>query len=181
MQRDRILFDKIKNEFQKPILRFYQWERPALSYGRTQGLDAATRTLYQNKKWDVVQRPTGGGIVLHKNDLCFSILWRKGCNVLPWKITDSYRMIHEWMQSSLSMLGISSSPATHSNVLPGGWCFENPICYDLLAEGKKIVGGAQWRDGNTALHQGSIQLNLPERSIFIFKKCFEDFFHVKFQ
>jgi lipoate-protein ligase A len=219
MQRDRVLFKKIKNQFQKPILRFYYWQKQTLSYGRTQGLRDSVRRTYESQGWDIVQRPTGGGIVLHGTDLCFSILWRKENEALPWKIQGSYQLIHEWIQWSLGALGIRSrlkhpayaglrSPNPHPGSplrdslhpfpsrlngreresskeeagLPtqeGGWCFESPICYDLVHEGRKVVGGAQWRDGNTALHQGSIQLALPERSIFIFKRYFEKFFNVQ--
>lgn len=181
MNRDRILFKKMKNEQQNPILRFYKWKPPTLSYGRTQKIDEETRKKFILEGWNLTERPTGGGKVFHKNDLCFSVFWRKENGCLPWTILDSYRLIHEWIQKSLEKIGVESSLLEiKKDDLKQSWCFQNPVSFDLISNHSKVVGGAQWRDGNSALHQGSIQLDLNESTLPIFKSNFESFFNVTF-
>ena len=70
MERDREI---LKNSANLPILRFYGWAAPALSYGRTRGIDSASQEEAMDKGRAVVQRPTGGGYVEHEKDICFSM------------------------------------------------------------------------------------------------------------
>src|SRR5207247_262800 len=146
MDLDRKLFQAVKEKIEKPTVRFYAWKNPTISYGRTQGIDRQTERQSRNEGWEKVMRPTGGGKVIHKNDLCFSVLWRKENGAIPWKITDSYFLIHLWIQKSLNALGFPSDMVETSD-RRSGWCFKSAVCFDLAAGGDKIVGGAQWRDG----------------------------------
>src|SRR4051794_8387098 len=79
-------------EGQSPTLRFFRFRQPTLSYGRHQSLET-TKPLAPSG-WDVVQRPTGGGIVLHGDDLCLSLCWRVGQRPLPLHLKDHYAWIH---------------------------------------------------------------------------------------
>src|SRR5258708_1921426 len=88
---------------------------------------------------------------------------------------DSYRFIHEWVQAALKGLGVQTHfyKSDFKGVNYGNqWCFKSAVCNDLIANGEKIVGGAQWRDGLTAMHQGSIQLELSESQLGPFKNAF---------
>jgi len=58
------------------------------------------------------------------------------------------------------------------------WCFQSPVCYDLISENKKIVGGAQWREGKSAIHQGSIAIPVSQSSLSLFKETFKSIFKV---
>ncbi len=200
MEKDRELFQKVREAQEKPFLRFYQWKTPTLSYGRTQGIDANTQIEYEAKGWEIVRRPSGGGKVLHQGDLCYTLVWRKEDDALPWEVSESYCAIHRWVKISLERLGFSMEQRLQKNSSDkNSWCFQNPIQYDILSQGEKIIGGAQWREGNTALHQGSIQLEklgtvplgtVPNFSNFTnfsvssltsaFKSNFESFFNIKF-
>lgn len=183
MERDRVYFEALKTGAAGPALRFYRWQRPALSYGRTQGLDAAAKEAAVRDGYDVVRRPTGGGKVRHLNDLCFSLFWTRAQKTIPWKVSDSYCAIHRWIQFCLKEQGL----VTQLSASPGGvpdqnksWCFQSPVEHDLLRAGQKIVGGAQWRDGNYALHQGSLQ-SADGVPLSLFKSSFETFFNVRFE
>lgn len=177
MNRDREI---LKNHLALPALRFYRWASPALSYGRTQGIHASDLGEAAKKGWAVVQRPSGGGKVEHGNDLCFSIFWTKEVKSLPWKVKGSYLAIHEWIAKSLDELGIASLLTQKGMNPDSGWCFQSAVCFDLISDGSKIVGGAQWREKNAALHQGSIQLGLGEETLGVFKKTFQETFNVSF-
>ncbi|MDQ2919081.1 MAG: octanoyltransferase, partial [Verrucomicrobiota bacterium] len=54
-----------------PLLRFYSWARPSLSFGYF-GLFAEVADQIQER--DIVRRWTGGGIVLHGTDLTYSVI-----------------------------------------------------------------------------------------------------------
>ncbi|MGH8099863.1 MAG: lipoyl protein ligase domain-containing protein, partial [Chthoniobacterales bacterium] len=57
-------------------------------------------------------------------------------------------------------------------------CFMNPVCADVLLDGRKIAGAAQRRTRRGLLHQGSIQNidtgnNLAERFAQVLSKQIE--------
>ncbi len=173
MERDR----KILQTFTAPALRFYRWSQPAVSFGRTQGIDPQVEHSILQKGIMVVGRPSGGGIVEHGKDLCFSLFWNKETTTIPWKVTDSYLAIHEWIWEALQELGIPAEMVNKKDQ-DSGWCFQSAVCHDLTLAGKKIVGGAQWRERNRALHQGSIQCDLPTHAATVFQNHFEKKFGV---
>lgn len=176
MEFDRTLFRSLKDAGGPGILRFYTWRFPTVSYGRTQPIDLPSQERLISAGWKVVQRPTGGGRVYHRDDLCFSILWRKDDAAIPWEIMESYRAIHGWIRDALADLGRPTE--FHQDRSRGvnygdKWCFQNAVCADLVEGGKKLVGGAQWRDGAAALHQGSIQWPEAHQRIESFRAAFE--------
>ena len=180
MDKDQMLFDAVKRGESLPALRFFRWANPALSYGRTQGIDLQSRTDALAQGLEVVRRPTGGGKVPHGTDLCFSLHWRKEDPAIPWTISDSYLVIHRWIQQSLEELGHPTEILPRKCEDETGWCFQSAVCYDLVRNGSKVVGGAQWRDAKAALHQGSIQLALPDASVEVFRRRFESAFGIAF-
>jgi lipoate-protein ligase A len=180
MEDDQRLFDQLKKGTGFPSLRFFKWQSPAVSYGRTQGLDPATKKIAELKNLEIARRPSGGGKVFHGEDLCFSLVWNKKNAQIPWKVRDSYRAIHQWIGQSLAELGFQTEMVEGKAHLQTGWCFEGAVCFDLVSSGQKIVGGAQWRDGDAALHQGSIQLTLERETLPTFKRHFETLFKIRF-
>src|ERR1700704_2242891 len=54
-----------------PMIRFYQWDHPALSFGY---FGKFTEVSAHSTKRDLVRRWTGGGIVFHGNDLTYSLV-----------------------------------------------------------------------------------------------------------
>lgn len=173
MERDK----KIFLSFSAPILRFYRWAQPAVSFGRTRGIDGEVERAALEKGWRVVCRPTGGGIVEHADDLCFSLFWPKADGTLPWKVSDSYAAIHEWIAEGLKELGVETA-SVHQKDRENGWCFQTAVCHDLTSGGKKIVGGSQWRQKDKALHQGSIQTALSASAVPVFEERFRNKFGV---
>ena len=161
---------KIFRSFSAPVLRFYRWAHPAVSFGRTRGIDSEIERAALEKGWMVVGRPTGGGIVEHADDLCFSLFWSKSDPVLPWNVADSYAAIHKRIAQGLKKLGLSTARVVKKES-ETGFCFQTAVCHDLMMDGRKIVGGAQWRKKNKALHQGSIQAPLPGNAVSVLEKC----------
>src|SRR5713226_1033962 len=164
-----------------PSIRFYRWSSPALSFGYfgrfADVVDYATQR-------DLVRRWTGGGIVLHGDDLTYSIIVPRNDPVFAGSSMSIYENVHRALCEALSVI------AKHADLLAvaavcdrrtiqdrsvHSWeitereinatvtdrryndCFANPVRADVLVDGRKVAGAAQRRTRAGLLHQGSIQ------------------------
>jgi lipoyl(octanoyl) transferase len=144
-----------------PVLRFYGWNSPAASFGYFQKYsDVERATLLR----PLVRRPTGGGIVPHDADWTYSLVFPAGH---PWHAlvaVESYRRVHEWIQSAFAKLDIAAELAPHARKAEAGQCFAGHEKFDVLWRQKKIAGAAQRRTRAGLLIQGSVQPPLPTLS-----------------
>lgn len=144
-------------------LRFFHWvPGAAATYGYAQFYSEVHRALPPAFFENAARRPTGGGIVLHGDDLTFSLIFQ-----YPGRPTEIYQKLHRCILENLVRQGQAlclSGVAPKESYQPShaheaSACFQNPVENDLLtAEGKKILGGALRRFGTTVLYQGSLQL-----------------------
>jgi lipoate-protein ligase A len=143
----------------RPLLRFYSWDRPAVSIGYVQRYDAAPAG------YAVVRRPTGGGVVYHDCDFTYSIAFPPGHWLGGLDRNASYDWLNRTLQNALARLGIaaelSQQQIPHAVDRAKMICFTNPTRYDLLLNGRKIAGSAQRRTANGVLHQGSLNFGTP--------------------
>lgn len=144
-----------------PVLRFYHWTAgPAVTFGYGQFYDSV-RAQTPPQAGPLCRRPTGGGMVLHGEDLTFSLVFQTGH-----KPKEIYAALHGAIeralleQAHLASLRQGAVPASayapQQNGAAGG-CFVNPVQDDLLVNGQKILGGAIRRFGSAVLYQGSLQ------------------------
>lgn len=162
MAIDEILLSRA----QTPILRFYRWHRPSISFGyfvcfAEACLGAGDRAM--------VRRWTGGGIVPHGEDLTYSIIIGASDNafLLPPRII--YQRVHAALSSALREMGITTFLTEADEPKLSEACFANPVLSDVIEDGRKIAGAAQRKTRNGLLHQGSIQrqsLNKEFRTLF---------------
>jgi lipoate-protein ligase A len=144
---------------QQPVLRFYGWTLPAATFGYFQKFDeVSTATMLR----PLIRRPTGGGVVPHDADWTYSAVFPAGHEWHSLKAEDSYRRIHEWIQTAFSKLHVPSALASCcKKVIHGeggtGQCFIGHEKHDLLWNGRKIAGAAQRRNTFGLLIQGSVQ------------------------
>ena len=156
-------------------LRFYGWETPAVSIGYSQKAESDINLQYCNSVGiDIVKRPTGGRAVLHENELTFSFNVSIENPLFPKNILNSHKKISEALLLGLHTLGVNaklqykSKKGIHRNP----FCFSASSLYELVFDGKKIVGCAQRRFRNSFLEHGSIPLKLDRRklsSIFMYR------------
>jgi lipoate-protein ligase A len=138
-----------------PVLRVYRWARPSVSFGYFERWEPV-RAAHPER--DAVRRWTGGGVVLHGDDLTYSVLVPGAGGMAE----ASYTFIHGALCAALQDMGIPALAASSSAPKISQSCFENPVLHDVMAGGKKIAGAAQRRTRLGLLHQGSIQgLELP--------------------
>lgn len=137
----------------EPTVRIYSWEAPSVSFGYfSRWADVAS----QWPERDAVRRWTGGGIVLHGDDITYSLLIPKECPLGASRAADSYRAIHKCVARWLTESGVPAD-LTAGQPKVSDECFVNPAPHDVMAGTQKISGAAQRRTRAGLLHQGSIQ------------------------
>jgi lipoate-protein ligase A len=164
MAIDEVLLEHQKKPDSAPCLRFYSWEKPAISCGYFQGVpEVARRFRAAEKKMQVVRRLTGGGLVFHGEDLTFSLTLTATHPRFSGDVKSSYLKVNQvlWrvlkgMYEGLDYADCKSVPSGRAR--GERVCFESPSCYDLLLAGKKVVGSSQRRLGSAVLHQSSVFL-----------------------
>src|SRR5439155_24757877 len=85
-----------------PTIRFYRWCSPALSFGYFGKFSDVA--IYAAKR-DLVRRWTGGGIVLHGNDLTYSIVIPASDPVFDESSIGIYEKIHHALAGALNEVG----------------------------------------------------------------------------
>jgi lipoate-protein ligase A len=142
--------------------RHYEWRGPAFTFGLSQSLEFVRAQLPAGEDFDLCRRPTGGGVVDHRDDWTYTLVIPRGHPLEAERATQSYRSVHACLADALRALGAPvvlkerHVNATASN-LPGV-CFQRAEVFDVLNEytGDKVAGAAQKRNKNGLLLQGSI-------------------------
>jgi lipoate-protein ligase A len=135
-----------------PALRLYGWNPPAVSIGYFQGLaeeidvDACAR-----RGFDIVRRISGGGAVLHKSELTYSIILPLNHPLAKSGLDESYRLLCAGLVEGLRRLGVE---AVFSGI------------NDILAGGKKVSGSAQTRRLGCLLQHGTVLLDSDVDEMF---------------
>ncbi len=141
-------------------LRFYGWNRPALSFGRNNAnLEEIDLDVCKAKEIELVRRITGGKTVLHQHELTYSIC--SDISLFSSSILKTYRMISQPLSESLRAFGVKAeiSPK-QSRKGKTTICFQEVSAYEIAVNKRKIVGSAQFRKVNRFLQHGSILLDL---------------------
>lgn len=136
-----------------PILRFYRWQRPSLSFGY---FGRFADVAAESRERDLVRRWTGGGIVAHGADLTYSFILPRAVGAAIPTPQQIYRQMHGAIRQALAEhLQVSLANADEPKISEA--CFANAVTADVLLQGRKIAGAAQRRTRAGLLHQGSIQ------------------------
>jgi lipoate-protein ligase A len=137
-----------------PVLRFYGWRQPSISFGYF-GKFADIADEADGR--DVVRRWTGGGSVLHGEDLTYSLVTPASDPASTLGPSAIYAALHEAIRDALLTQGRRTELAAATAPRVSDACFANPVRDDVLFLGRKIAGAAQRRTRGGLLHQGSIQ------------------------
>jgi len=147
------------------VLRFYDWDPPGLSLGYFQRFDEPPAPQADLFGAVVTRRTTGGGAILHRGEITFSIAGGEGRPPFDRSVEESYHVIHGAIACGLARIGIAAalreevpSLSQGTKEHAAGRCFYAVTGYDLVAGGRKLVGSAQRRKDQRILHHGSIPL-----------------------
>ena len=133
----------------RPLVRLYAWCQPAVSYGYFQKYPTHLAGQYE-----IVRRPTGGGLVYHGQDTTYTLVIPPGQALYRLSTSAAYRAIHRAVAAALTA---QAELLPHAQAPRGQYeCFQNPVAGDVVAGTQKLAGGAQRRGRAGVLHQGSI-------------------------
>ena len=161
MAVDEALMDAARRG--ETLVRFYRWSPPCLSLGRNQ----PARGLYDRDAArelgvDVVRRPTGGRAVYHHREVTYAVAAPAG----RWgSLRESYALLNRALIAGLSAVGVPAAAARTGGATPGPSpraCFRDPLPGEVVVDGRKLVGSAQWRDGGALLQHGSVLLRAEQ-------------------
>lgn len=144
-----------------PRFRHYEWRAPAFTFGLSQSIEFVRAQLPPGGHFDLCRRPTGGGVVDHREDWTYALVIPRGHPLEAERAAHSYRVVHAAMADAFRELGIAVVLKEHRDENGGGLpgvCFQKPEVHDVLNErtGEKIAGAAQKRNKHGLLMQGSI-------------------------
>jgi len=160
MAVDEALFNKCEREENKTFIRFYGWNPPSVSIGRSQKAKSViNHNKTKDKGIDFVRRPTGGKTVLHYDELTYSVNSSDSFFVDSSSVRYIYNLIAKALLRGLKNLKLDAKivskdpkglPRTN---LP---CFSYPTRDEIVIKNKKIIGSAQKRTKNAFLQHGSV-------------------------
>lgn len=164
MALDEVLFRQSQEEkIQVPLIRFFFSSEPWITVGYSSlkrgNPYRKTAALIHRSRVPVCRRMTGGGSVLHGDDLIFSLIARKSAHEYFSSVRVSYLHIHEAVKAAMEKLGFSPRFYRCDERLTAGEdCFVFPVATDLELKGRKVAGGSQKRSAGLLLHEESIRV-----------------------
>lgn len=170
MEKDTILLETL-NPAQEPILHFYEWKSPSITYGHFIKVDQILNLqALEELKIEVAKRPTGGGVIIHLFDLAFSFLLPSGHPSFSLNTLENYRVVNNLVQKAILPFIHEKSPELLKvdpvdDSVGKHFCMAKPTIYDVIVGDKKVAGAAQRRKSQGFLHQGSIAISPPDLSI----------------
>lgn len=150
-----------------PRFRHYGWRGPAFTFGYAQKIAFVRGQLPAGEHVDLCRRPTGGGLVDHREDWTYVLVIPRGHPLEEARATQSYRAVHEAIAAALAAQGIEAAlklaepapdEAENARTTPAGVCFQRAEVFDVVhaRTAEKIAGAAQKRNKHGLLFQGSI-------------------------
>lgn len=147
MALEEAIMDSVRTNSSPPTLRFYSWNKPAVSIGFFQNPEKELNL--ENCKKDsieVFRRITGGGAVFKSvEEINYSFVIREDEPLIPKEVIKSYELICGAIITGLKELGFNPK--------------FKPI-NDIMILEKKFSGNAQTRINNVLLHHGTILLKV---------------------
>ena len=162
MARDELLLQRVGQGESPPTLRLYGWSTPTVSLGYFQrfrdfeALPAPAGTL------PVVRRQTGGGAILHDQELTYSLTLPVGHPLARLPIARLYTAVHDALVETVATWEIDARSFGQPNRDGGSkgpfFCFERHYEVDIMIGADKLAGSAQRRTSRSVLQHGSIMI-----------------------
>ena len=146
MAADQVLLENYsKND--DPVFRIYEWAEATLSLGRNEKIDhRIDLDACENLGIPIVRRITGGKAVLHGFDLTYSLVGGVLDKQFNRGVLDNYRFLAKGFYAFFEELGLKPELWEHSpqnKKINTHVCFSVISAYEILVEGRKIIGSAQ--------------------------------------
>ena len=150
-------------EGERPILRLYGWE-PSLSLGRFSNLSSSIDlSTLATQQLPFVRRMTGGGILVHGDDLSYSLILPRSL-LQSRGVKESYRHLCRFLINLYGKLGHRPAFAQELAMgsAPSNLCLAGSEPYDIIIAGRKMGGNAQRYTSRTLFQHGTIPRSIDE-------------------
>ena len=168
MADDLLLLEDSESE-EAIRFRHYDWKLPACSFGYGQKFNEV-KIMVGSSTVQLCRRPTGGGVVDHRNDWAYSLILPPQHPLIRTRALITYRLIHKSLADALkeqgqpAVLAPCQSKTDNYNSHENGknetvtHCFQKAEPEDVIdpRTDKKIAGAALKRNRYGILMQGSI-------------------------
>lgn len=164
MAVDEALLDATVKGESQPVIRLYQWQPACLSLGYAQKVRDVDMDRLKQNGWDIVRRVTGGRAILHTDEITYSVLAPLTEPRVAGTVLESYQRIANALIKAVRALKIPVEMVTDADTsaaaasAKGPVCFEVPSAYELIVDGKKLIGSAQSRRKEGFLQHGAFPL-----------------------
>lgn len=186
MAADDTLVDSVGQGLSSPTLRLYRWAPPCISLGYFQKFeDVQHLTVPLSLKQEVVRRVTGGGAIIHDQELTYSLCLPANHPLAGREPRPLYELVHRVAIEAAGLLGVALSFRGQNNhaecetrnaekegavaaplrIPHSGFRVSSPdpfLCFhrwhdlDLVAGGLKVMGSAQRRTRAAVMQHGSL-------------------------
>ena len=160
MARDELLLQRIGRGESPPTLRLYGWSTPTVSLGYFQRYRDFEELPPPAGALPVVRRQTGGGAILHDQELTYSLTLPVGHPLARPPIARLYTAVHDAVVETVATWEIHAQPFGQPNRDRGSkgpfFCFARHYEVDIMIGPDKLAGSAQRRTSRSVLQHGSI-------------------------
>jgi len=160
MAIDEAILEAVGAGQSPPTLRFYQWDQPTISLGYFQKIAEWQQQDRAIRQLPLVRRKTGGGAILHDDELTYSLTLPLHQGLPITEIQSMYKLVHGVCIATLAKSGFKAvyrNEGDRRNSQRGPFfCFDRRHGLDLVMDGKKLMGSAQRRTKNACLQHGSL-------------------------
>lgn len=173
MRRDAELLERAAAESGALIARVFGWDQPCLSRGFRQKIDhladvesAAARSI------PIVERPTGGMLALHGNDIAFGVAI--SLERPPWStlnVDAAARRVNQWIIDALRIFGFPVELPLMTGLRPSGpsaldrLCAASHTVSDITLMGRKLLGSSMRKKRGAILYEATLPLGPPLEEI----------------
>lgn len=141
------------------LVRTFRWSPSTLSLGYAQSAETVDWDYCEEAGINVTRRQTGGGGIYHDNqaDLSYSIVVPAAA--VSGELLEAYHTLCEPVLTFFRELGLGAEyAASKREAVYQPACFLRDIhpAHDILVNGRKISGNAQYRQRDAVIQHGSI-------------------------
>ena len=144
-------------------IRTYRWDPSCLTLGYGQDPETVDWDACERMGVDVTRRQTGGGGIYHDavGDIAYSIA--VPASAVPGELLDCYHLLCEPILDAFDRLGIDADyveeavPALYE---PACYLRELHPAHDIVADGRKVAGNAQYRTRDAVVQHGSLTFSV---------------------
>jgi lipoate---protein ligase len=138
MQQDQLLIDNLPHQTELSV-RFYEWAQPTITYGCF--LDPMEYLTAPIPGFEMVKRPTGGGMLFHVQDFPFTVAVPAAHPKFSANVLENYRFVNEAVIRALQeVMGDMPLKLIEKSQDSGfsQFCMATPTRYDIMLQGQKI-------------------------------------------